>query len=147
MRLYHSPSMLLPGATGLTAGGGPPGPPLNPNAAISYPRYLFDANGQRAARPPITSAPMVLRAGALLKISTPDPASIARVTLVEAGSVTHSFDMDQRFTDLRMTKSGRTVLAWLPASTDLAPPGNYMVFLIDRKGVPSEATMLRVDPR
>jgi hypothetical protein len=55
--------------------------------------------------------------------------------------------MDQRFMDLRMTKSGRTVLARLPASTDLAPPGNYMVFLIDRKGVPSEAAMLRIDPR
>lgn len=80
MRLYHSTSLLLPDATVLTAGGGAPGPQLNLNAEIYYPPYLFDANGNRAVRPRIASAPMVLRAGSLLKISTPDIASIARVT-------------------------------------------------------------------
>lgn len=58
--------------------------------------------------------------------------------------MTHSFDMDQRFMDLRMSKTGRAVFARLPASADLTPPGHYMVFLIDRNGVPSEAAMVRI---
>lgn len=147
MRLYHATSLLLPDATVLTAGGGAPGPQLNLNAEIYYPPYLFDAAGNRAARPRITSAPMALRAGALLEVSSPDTASIARMTLVKTGSVTHSFDMDQRFIDLPMSRSEEAVRAWLPASSALTPPGNYMVFLINQDGVPSEAAMLRITPR
>jgi hypothetical protein len=146
MRLYHSTSLLLPDATVLTTGGGAPGPQLNLNAEIYYPPYLFDANGNRATRPRITSAPMTLGVGSLLELSTPDLESIARVTLVKAGSVTHSVDMDQRFIELDMWKTGENVVAQLPASPDDTPPGNYMVFLIDHAGVPSEATMVRIAP-
>jgi hypothetical protein len=146
MRLYHSTSLLLPDATVLTAGGGAPGPQLNLNAEIYYPPYLFDANGNRAMRPRITSAPMTASTGELLALASPDAASIARVTLVKAGSVTHSFDMDQRFITLDMTKSREVVHARLPASSDITPPGNYMVFLINHDGVPSEAAMLRIAP-
>ena len=146
MRLYHSTSLLLPDATVLTAGGGAPGPQRNLNAEIYYPPYLFDANGNRATRPRITSAPMTRRVGALLYLTTPDLASIARVTLVKTGSVTHSFDMDQRFIDVVEWKTRQYVVAKLPASSDIAPPGNYMVFLINHNGVPSEAAMLRILP-
>jgi hypothetical protein len=144
MRLYHSTSLLLPDATVLTAGGGAPGPQLNLNAEIYYPPYLFDANGNRATRPRITSAPMTRHVGEQLTLSTPDLASIARVTLVKTGSVTHSVDMDQRFIELDMWKTGEDVVAQLPASPNSTPPGNYMVFLIDHNGVPSEAVMVRI---
>jgi hypothetical protein len=143
-RLYHSTSLLLPDATVLTAGGGAPGPQLNLNAEIYYPPYLFDANGNRATRPRITSAPMTASVGALLTLASPDAASIARVTLVKSGSVTHSFDMDQRFIELDMRKTGGGVVVQLPASPNSTPPGNYMVFLIDRNGVPSEAAIVRI---
>jgi hypothetical protein len=146
MRLYHATSLLLPDATVLTAGGGAPGPQLNLNAEIYYPPYLFDANGNRAKRPRITSAPMTRNVGEQMTLSTPDLASIARVTLVKAGSVTHSVDMDQRFIELDMWKTGQDVVAQLPASFADTPPGNYLVFLIDHNGVPSEAAMVRIAP-
>ena len=66
-RCYHSTAVLLPDATVLNAGGGEysPNNDGNPNpvadthhdAQIFSPPYLFLANGMRADRPVITSAP------------------------------------------------------------------------------------------
>ena len=108
MRLYHSTSVLLPDATVITMGGGTPGPETNLNAEIYYPPYLFRSDGTEAPRPTITSATTVADPGATLSIETPDAASIAEVTFVKLGSVTHSFDMDQRFMQLPFTRSGST---------------------------------------
>ncbi len=147
MRLYHSTALLLPDATVLTLGGGAPGPQRNLNAEIYYPPYLFDADGEAAERPTIDSAPMTVDAGEELEIDTPDAASIARVTLVRTGSVTHSFNMDQRFIELPFSVSDDDELeAQLPAQTHETPPGYYMVFVIDEAGVPSEAAILRINP-
>ena len=96
MRLYHSTALLLPDATVLTMGGGAPGPQRNLNAEIYYPPYLFDAAGQRAPRPVIQSAPTGLKPRATFTIGTTNSATIQRVVLVKSGSVTHSFNFDQR---------------------------------------------------
>jgi hypothetical protein len=145
MRLYHSSALLLPDATVLTLGGGANGPQLNLNAEVYYPPYLFNSDGTPAARPIITTAPMTANPGQKITIGTPAPASIARVTLVKTGSVTHSFDMDQRFLELAFTVSGDTLQASLPANPFETPPGYYMVFVINAQGVPSEAAMLRIN--
>ncbi|QNP41493.1 galactose oxidase-like domain-containing protein [Lysobacter solisilvae (ex Woo and Kim 2020)] len=145
MRLYHSTSLLLPDATVLTLGGGANGPELNLNAEIYYPGYLFDAGGAPAPRPIISTAPMTANPGATLAIGTPDPAHITRVTLLKTGSVTHSFDMDQRFMELPFTVSGSTLNARLPTNAFETPPGFYMVFVFNNQGVPSEAAMLRIN--
>ncbi len=49
-------------------------------------------------------------------LTTPDAPDIARVTLVKAGSATHSFDMDQRFVEPVFTISGNQVNIELPAN-------------------------------
>jgi hypothetical protein len=67
------------------------------------------------------------------------------VTLVKTGSVTHSFDMDQRFIELPFTVDGDTLQADLPANPFETPPGYYMVFVFNDAGVPSEAAMLRIN--
>ncbi|MFC5571397.1 galactose oxidase-like domain-containing protein [Lysobacter yangpyeongensis] len=145
MRLYHSTALLLPDATVLTLGGGAIGPQLNLNAEIYYPQYLFDANGAPATRPIISASPMTANPGQTIALSTPDPGSITRVTLVKTGSVTHSFDMDQRFLELPFSVSGDSVRAILPANPFETPPGYYMVFVFDTRGVPSEAAILRIN--
>jgi len=145
MRLYHSSALLLPDATVLTLGGGANGPQLNLNAEVYYPPYLFNADGTPAARPIISTAPMTTAPAQTIAIGTPDPATITRVTLVKTGSVTHSFDMDQRFLELPFSVSGNELHASLPGNPFLTPPGYYMLFVLDDQGVPSEAAMLRIN--
>jgi hypothetical protein len=150
MRLYHSAALLLPDATVLTLGGGAlgggnPGPQLNLNAEVYFPPYLFNANGTPATRPIISSAPMSAAPATKIRIGTPTPSAITRVTLIKSGSVTHSFDMGQRFLQLPFTVIGGELEATLPANTFETPPGYYLLFLINGQGVPSEAAMVRMN--
>lgn len=144
MRLYHSVSLLLPDATVLTAGGGVPGPQRNLNAEIYYPPYLFNPDGTRASRPRIESAPMTAAPNQSIRFTSPDAERLARVTLVKTGSVTHSFDSDQRFIELPWSRTGDQVTARLDDERHQFPPGTYMLFALDQQGTPSEASMLRI---
>ena len=142
-RLYHSTALLLPDASVLVAGGGAPGPQVNLNAEIYYPPYLFDSSGTFAARPPI----IYLRRHSRRRRY---PArgrrqTSLRITLVKTGSVTHSVNMDQRFLELPFTSSGKSVWSQLPARAAETPPGYYQVFALDATGVPSVASMLRIN--
>ena len=71
--------------------------------------------------------------------------NIRRVTLVKTGSVTHSVNMDQRFIELAFTQSSTTSFVQAPDTAGEAPPGYYMLFVIDDVGVPSVAKIMRVN--
>jgi Domain of unknown function (DUF1929) len=146
MRLYHSTNLLLPDATVLTMGGGAPGPQRNLNAEIYYPPYLFNSNGQRATRPVIQSAPTGLKPRDAFTIGTPASASIQRVVLVKTGSVTHSFNFDQRFLPLTFTRPTASTLQATVPPLGRTPPGYYLLFIIDNNKVPSEARIIRIAP-
>jgi hypothetical protein len=144
-RLYHSTALLLPDATVLTAGGGPPGPVVNLNAEIYRPPYLFerDGSGRLADRPRILGVGDVQWGGSFdVDLSRSD--AITKVALVRTGSVTHSFDMDQRYMALSFTQSGSTVRVRAPESRNIAPPGQYMLFVFDAAGVPSVAEIIQL---
>ena len=79
---------------------------------------------------------MSIAPGETIAISTPNPATITRVTLVKTGSVTHSFDMDQRFLELPFTVVGDELRANLPANIFETPPGYYMVFVFNDRACP-----------
>jgi hypothetical protein len=146
MRLYHSTALLLPDATVLTMAGGSPGPQRNLNAEIYYPPYLFDGDGQRATRPVIQAAPSGLKPGATFTIDTPDAAGIRRVALVKTGSVTHSFNFDQRFLPLKFTAPTASTLRTTVPSLGQTPPGYYLLFILNARSVPSEAAIVRITP-
>ncbi|CAN5906962.1 hypothetical protein BH23ACT10_BH23ACT10_30460 [soil metagenome] len=149
-RLYHSSSILLPDATVLTSGGGPPGPVVNLNSEIYHPPYLYktDGSGEFAKRPAITDMDTV-RHGDSFQVDVGAGQNISKVALVRTGSVTHSFDMDQRFMELDFTQSGDRLTVEGPRNTNVAPPGQYMLFVINQRGVPSMGEIFRlntVDP-
>jgi YVTN family beta-propeller protein len=144
-RLYHSISLLLPDGSVLVGGGGAPGPLNNLNAEIYYPPYLFDATGARAARPTLVSAPDTVEVGATLHLSVADTTGISRVTMVKAGSVTHSWNMEQRFIELTFKANGSDLSAQAPTRAVDASPGYYLVFVIDNAGVPSEGKLVRIN--
>lgn len=152
-RMYHAISLLLPDGTVLTGGGGAstptyPGPefPVNANAEVYYPPYLFNADGTRASRPVIDSAPAAITANRIFTLTSPDAGSIGRMTMVKTGSTTHSFNMEQRFVELNFTRQGARLSATLTNDRHQFTPGMYMLFVINVNGVPSVASLVRVDP-
>ena len=144
-RLYHSTALLLPDATVLVAGGGAPGPLTNLNAEIYYPPYLFTPLGTPAPRPLITAAPEQLEIGQSFTLVVA-ATGVSRVTLVKTGSVTHGFNMDQRFLELAFSASFGSVSVQAPARSTDAPPGTYLLFVFDSAGVPSRGRIMRIEP-
>jgi len=144
MRLYHSTSLLLPDATVITMGGGTPGPETNLNAEIYYPPYLFNPDGTAAARPTISAATTAALPGGKINVDSPQASAIRRLSLVKIGSVTHSFDMDQRFIDVPFTRNGTRLTAQLPHNAYETPPGYYHVFAINAAGVPSISRVVKI---
>ena len=133
-RLYHSTSILLPDARVLVAGGGRYGTTDLPTSEIYSPPYLF-----KGARPTITSAPPTQAYGAAFTTGTPDAAQIASAALIRLGSQTHGFGEDQRYVPLPiLTRTATTLTLQAPSAND-APPGVYMLFLVNQNGVPSIA--------
>jgi pyruvate/2-oxoglutarate dehydrogenase complex dihydrolipoamide acyltransferase (E2) component len=67
------------------------------------------------------------------------PAS--RAVLVAPGAVTHGVDMNQRHVELSVLGRvpGKGLNVRMPASPNIAPPGWYMLFVLDSTGTPSVA--------
>jgi hypothetical protein len=144
-RIYHSTALLMPDGRVLVAGSGHGESLTTPgeyNAQFYSPPYLF--NG---ARPTITSAPAAATYGAPMTIQTPDAAAITSVSLVSLGSDSHTLDFDQHFVPLTFTAGSGALTVNTPASANLAPPGYYMLFVLNGSGTPSTAAIVRLGPQ
>jgi galactose oxidase-like protein/Big-like domain-containing protein len=138
LRGYHSTSLLLPDGRVLHAGGGDgASTPDNLNYQIYSPPYLF-----KGARPSVTTVSGPVGYGAVLNVQTLDAASITKVTLIRFGSVTHAFDQSQLLVSLSFSQVSGGISVTLPASGNIAPPGPYMLFLVNGSGVPSIGRIL-----
>jgi hypothetical protein len=139
-RVYHSVALLLADGRVWAAGSDYGNGDHEMRMEIYAPPYLF-----KGARPTITAAPAAVTVGSAFTVSTPDAAEIATAALVRCGTATHAFGIDQRWLDLAITAATPGALTLTaPPDTRLAPPGYYMLFLLDGDGVPSVAKILRV---
>src|SRR5207245_10328563 len=80
-----------------------------------------------------------------LTVDTPDRATIAKVTFIRTGSVTHAFDQSGRLVPLTFAPVSGGISVSLPASRTAAPPGPYMLFLVNTNGVPSVGRITRLE--
>jgi hypothetical protein len=139
--LYHSEGLLLPDGRVLISGGGSWNTAIETtnqdSAEFFAPPYLF-----KGTRPVISSAPSQLSYGQNFTVQTPNAAQIASVSLIRFGSVTHAINMSQRFLPLSFSTGSGSLTVTAPANADLAPPGNYMLFIIGTNGVPSVASII-----
>jgi len=134
-RFYHSNSLLLPDGRVLSAVGDGVF-----QAEIYSPPYLF-----KGPRPTITSAPTHASYGETFFVATPEATSIINVRLIRLPAVTHAFDMNQRLITVSFTQAGGGLNLTAPSSGNFAPPGHYMLFILNTNGVPSVAKIIQID--
>ena len=84
-------------------------------------------------------------------VSYTSTSPISSAVLIRPGSTTHAFDMEQRLIDLcgdtsPCSASGNTLSLTTPPDGSIAPPGYYMLFLLDSAGVPSKAGFIQLTP-
>ncbi len=137
-RMYHSTALLLPDARVLSAG-------QDSGSSSSWgeiyePAYLF-----QGPRPTISSATGQINYGASFLINTPDAASIGTVALIRLSVVTHSINVEQRYVGLNFVMNDSNSLSIVaPADGNAAPPGYYMLFILNDQGVPSVAKIVQL---
>ena len=132
---YHSTALLLPDGRVVSTGGNVGGA----NGQVFSPPYLF-----AGPRPTISSAPTGVGYGQTVFIGTPDAANVTQVTWLRTASTTHTFDESARFMRLSFTQANGGLNVTMPANGNLAPPGYYMLFLLNSAGVPSVAKIIQI---
>jgi YVTN family beta-propeller protein len=143
-RLYHSNTVLMPDASVLVLGGGAPGPENNTNVEVYYPPYLYAPGGGFATRPVIADAPTTIDVGETFEIGLGGTGAISRVAMIKTSSSSHSFNFEQRFVELTFQQSGDRLVAQAPTRATDAPPGFYLLFVLNTAGTPSVARIVRV---
>jgi len=140
-REYHSTAVLLPDGRVLESGMGADfgNVPNELSAEFFSPPYLF-----KGARPTISQAPAQISYGQNFFVGTPDAATVTSAVLIRTGAVTHFFNMNARFVPVafQQTTGGLTITA--PANGYQAPPGYYLLFLVNSNGVPSVAPFVQL---
>ena len=167
-RGLHGTAVLLPDATVFVAGenrevlvrpddpafpmdGFPVGDPdLGvPNGQIFRPPYLFNTDGSLAARPVITEAPEEISFRKHFEVSVAGGSNqIASVVIIRSDHSTHNLETGSRYVKLAFRPKGdhregelRVRAPRLPAQ---AIPGIYMLFVVDKAGVPGIGRQLRL---
>lgn len=154
-RGYHATAVLLP--DGRVFSGGDNKHPLEPNgdnsrtdtAEIYSPPYLF-----KGKRPVIKKAPKKVSWKQPLKITTKGKSKATSAVMVAPAATTHGNDMNQRLVPLKLKKTKKKkgkkknrsngLHAVAPPSAGVAPPGYYMLFVLNKKGVPSVAKWVQL---
>ena len=139
VRVYHSTASLMADGQVLSIGSGDGGGVVPQNSYQIYsPPYLFQGD-----RPSYGLESNQVHYGATFVVTTADAAMIRKVHLIRLASTTHAFDMGQRLRSLTFQVSSGGLTVTGPASGRLAPPGPYMLFLVNLAGVPSVGQIVR----
>ncbi|MEQ4568041.1 galactose oxidase-like domain-containing protein [Paenarthrobacter sp. CAP02] len=139
-RLYHSVAVLLPdGRVFVSGSGGDTGVADQKSYQIYSPPYLF-----KGPRPSLSSVPGSAQYSSTAFIGTPDGGRIQSVSLIKTGSVTHAFDQNAVAMNLGFSQAAGGLNVQMPANGNYAPPGYYLLSIVDGNGVPSTAAMIRL---
>jgi hypothetical protein len=133
-RVYHSTALLLPDGRVLSTGGNG-----YPDTELFSPPYLF-----KGTRPTITSAPPSVNYGQSFFIESPDALATSKVTMLRLSSVTHAFNMSTYINPLTFSQATGGLNLTAPPSSKVAPPGHYLLFILNQNGVPSVAKIVKL---
>ena len=139
-RGYHTTAILLPDGRVLVSGTTPWRKP-ELRMEVYSPYYLF-----KGERPVITSVSESISYDQPFEVGyTCKTGVVKSAVVIRPGSMTHAFDMDQRYVELEIhQKATDRMTIKAPRDPHVAPPGYYMLFLLSDQGVPSEAKFVRL---
>ena len=138
-RMYHSTAILLLDGRIWLAGTSYSKTNWELRSEFFVPAYY------NATRPTISSDPAVGNYGGTINISTPNAADIQKVSLIRLGTITHAHNTDLRFIWLQIqSKGANNVTVSAPVNAKIAPPGYYMIHVLDSSGVPSKAKVIKI---
>lgn len=143
VRNYHSVALLMPNGAVWVAGSNFDSKPglNNRNLWIE----IFEPWYFCHKRPRLTAVPQAVCAGENFTIVSPDAGKIERVVLVRCGTATHNFNPDQRLVELEFEYDPADQLqVQAPPNSRIAPPGYYLLFVLDENRVPSRGQFIRI---
>lgn len=166
VRGLHGTGTLLPDGTGFFAGenrealirSDDPSFPMGafprgdpdlgvPNGQIFRPPYLFNANGSLATRPVIKEAPKHIEYKDHFELEVEGRSDgIESVVIIRSDHNTHSFTGGDRYVKLAFEPHSNPREGELRVHTPRLPaqavPGLYLLFVVNKAGVPSEAKLV-----
>jgi hypothetical protein len=144
-RHYHSVALLMPDGRVWTAGSSKDRTPAESCGETRIEIYAPWYCNPGISRPRITNAPTQVVSAERFRITCTQASSIARAALIRAASVTHAFSSDQRYVGLIVTAVGGDQLdVTAPPSLNIAPPGYYLLFIVNSDNVPSEGKFIQL---
>jgi len=139
-RLYHGVALLLPDGRIWTAGTSYSKLTHELRTEIFSPAYVS------ATRPTISSDPIIAGGyGGSITIPTPDAANISSVSLIKISTFTHHYNSDQRLIWLQIqNRTSNTLTVVAPINPKLAPPGYYLIHVLDGNSIPSIGKFIQI---
>jgi fibronectin type 3 domain-containing protein len=138
-RGYHGLALLLPDGRVWTASDTASRTDFELRTEIFSPDYYFQT------RPTISGSPTVGNYGGTISIPTPNAPNITMVSLVRLMATTHHYDANARLLWHQIVSSNsNSVTVSAPLNANLAPPGYYMLHILNSANVPSVASIIRI---
>jgi hypothetical protein len=137
-RNYHSAALLLPNGSVLTCGGNKNGDSGNPDMVGIKAIEVYNPDYGSGTRPTISDVPSSATYGQQFNVTVSNAASVQRVALLRNGSCTHAYDFDQRYVGVpfEYNPGDGHIRVTLAFNGNVAPPGYYMLWVIDTAGRP-----------
>jgi len=137
VRVYHSTAALMPDGRVFAGGSGEGGGATDQfTSQIFSPPYLF-----KGSRPAYNLPSSAMHYAQAFTVQTSAAGLIRKVTIIGLTATTHGDNMGGRLNTLNFQAAadGQSLQVTPPASGRIAPPGPYMLFILNDKGVPSIA--------
>lgn len=145
-RNYHSVALLMKDGRIFVAGGGLCNKcsTNHEDAEIFTPPYLLNDDDSLATRPTLSDVPTNANPGDIIKVQV-DTDVEHNFTLIRMAAATHAVNNDERRIPLTATRiDGNNFNLELPTNSAVLLPGNYFLFAMDDRGVPSIAETINI---